>query len=386
MDGIRLAVLATQASVMTESEEYARTRGKKLPGPRSFELFGFDFAIDADLKPWLLEANVTPDMLPGDPEPMATWAWNATEGCLKVITGHQSGELKLPSAEDLEADPSGGEDKPPPDRLLQEIESNPEHTAFCLRSRVNSIPKGLVCGYEVPNCNNWRLIYVEAAYPVRDLLARHTMLQSRKFGTNAQSHDSVLRQRLLPMPDTQQPAAGSCSPSLDASPKANHRRTPSLRCDSVPLRKAAAESARESASASTYSPKSPASLSEAPTLGTYPAKHRATASGTASSHLAAMLAASQARAESQQQRTESQQQQQQQQQQLQRVSSPAMGRLSPTQSPTINNHQRYILEPQSPTKVMPTMKGLGNLGMGIRGMSYSSMRLPPLQQLPKEAP
>lgn len=368
LDGIRLAVLATQASVITECEEYRR--GKKLPGPRSFELFGFDFAIDADLKPWLLEANVTPDMLPGDPEPMRTWAYDATEGLLKVVTGVQSGELKLPSAADLAAAPEGSEDNPPPDRLLQVSDDDSEHTAYCMRSRVNSIPRGLVSGYEIPNCSPWRLIYIEAAHPERDLLARNNVLKSRKFGMQEQkSHDQVLRHRLLPMPETEKGATSTCpspgcpSPSLESSPKATFKRRVQsmLSSSSGALRKAAAEGARESetqARAAAPIPPSPEESPSAPqapaatSIPLTPGEFLSPQAIPAGSHIRELLAVSQARADAQQQ---------QQMQQFQRALSPAMCRRSQPQSPTQSS------------QAMPLMKGLG-----IRGMSYSSMRLPPL--------
>eukprot|EP00931_Biecheleriopsis_adriatica_P104052 TRINITY_DN787_c1_g1_i1.p1 TRINITY_DN787_c1_g1~~TRINITY_DN787_c1_g1_i1.p1 ORF type:complete len:761 (-),score=124.31 TRINITY_DN787_c1_g1_i1:14-2062(-) len=199
LDGVRLAVLATQAAVVTDSEEYRRSRKTPLPGPRCFELFGFDFALDADLKPWLLEANVTPDMLPDEPEPIKSWARDATEGLLKIVTRSQSGELRMPAPADLATEPEGVAAA----RLLEPDGSDAGHSEFCLRRRVNRIPPRLVSGFEIEDCSPWRLVLAEEPELERSLACRHSTLSSRHWGERllsgkAQSHDQVLRHRLLP--------------------------------------------------------------------------------------------------------------------------------------------------------------------------------------------
>jgi hypothetical protein len=50
-------------------EHYVMSAMKKNQMYRTncFEIFGFDILIDSDLKPWLLEVNLSPSLVPDSP-------------------------------------------------------------------------------------------------------------------------------------------------------------------------------------------------------------------------------------------------------------------------------------------------------------------------------
>jgi len=72
------------------------------PYPNTFELFGFDFALDSEYRPWLLEVNKSPAML-GDCEvpELLKWAEDASEAMLQMSMEYYEGKFVIPSPEEL---------------------------------------------------------------------------------------------------------------------------------------------------------------------------------------------------------------------------------------------------------------------------------------------
>ena len=63
LDIVRAVLLASRDEVLRAERESRRKRKPGPSGPRAFELFGLDVALDEDWRPWLLEVNTSPNML-----------------------------------------------------------------------------------------------------------------------------------------------------------------------------------------------------------------------------------------------------------------------------------------------------------------------------------
>eukprot|EP00929_Paragymnodinium_shiwhaense_P058421 TRINITY_DN29250_c0_g1_i2.p1 TRINITY_DN29250_c0_g1~~TRINITY_DN29250_c0_g1_i2.p1 ORF type:complete len:762 (-),score=158.68 TRINITY_DN29250_c0_g1_i2:492-2777(-) len=97
---VRAAVLASQVDV-----------GKHPPG--CFELFGFDFILDEDMWPWLLEANSSPDLCEDAGPSLRRMTEGALNEMLRLVLGLRTGSVQLPdktagSAECDETVPGSG--------------------------------------------------------------------------------------------------------------------------------------------------------------------------------------------------------------------------------------------------------------------------------------
>lgn len=234
-------------------------RKKKLDssvGPRAFELFGFDFAVDEAWRPWLLEANSSPDMLRSCVVPeIQSWAEEATESMLRIALLYRSGGLNLPKPGELEkcSDP-GTPSGAPAERLFEasELEGEGHCRERCYGEAVARLPQCLVRGMELgPECGGWRLIQRErtvdeAAVWQSYVAQEHDVCD---MASENLSHGRVLRELLLPCGSSQRRQAA-------AEQQQQRRGAASVRAGA-----SAAAALRPAASASSRSLRSSRSLS-----------------------------------------------------------------------------------------------------------------------------
>ena len=81
-------------------------------GSRAFEILGFDIMIDDELRPWLLEVNVSPDVSHSTPV-TASLAKAATRDLLALVL-----DEGVPDGSPFEA---GGDQALPPTRFSPEV-------------------------------------------------------------------------------------------------------------------------------------------------------------------------------------------------------------------------------------------------------------------------
>uniref|UniRef100_A0A7S4PSB1 Tubulin--tyrosine ligase-like protein 9 n=1 Tax=Alexandrium monilatum TaxID=311494 RepID=A0A7S4PSB1_9DINO len=206
LDGVRASLLAVRDGVLGVEMDFKKRRKlDSIAGPRAFELFGFDFAVDEAWRPWLLEANSSPDMLRSCQVPeIVSWAEEATESMLRIALLHRSGGLGVPKASELEkCSPPGSSSVEPAERLFEAADlAGPCHCREkCYGEAVAKVPECLVRGMELgPECGGWRLILRERTVD-EALVWQSYVAQEHDVcdipGENL-SHGRVLRDFLLP--------------------------------------------------------------------------------------------------------------------------------------------------------------------------------------------
>lgn len=125
LDAVRALLFAAQPSILScrrrPSQGSPTASGQvQLDGPRAFELIGMDFAVDDTWRPWLLEANMSPNMCEDcrgeHASTLRAWAQEATASLLSIVVAHHNGQLPIPSVAELEALSAG---QAPSARLFQ---------------------------------------------------------------------------------------------------------------------------------------------------------------------------------------------------------------------------------------------------------------------------
>ncbi|CAJ1354883.1 unnamed protein product [Effrenium voratum] len=220
LDAVRFALFAARAAMTGLPPRAA--------GGKAFELFGLDFGLDENWRPWLLELNTSPCMLDDCKgqyeEAIKSWAWEATEGLLRMVLALHDGSWKLPSPSELQEKAEGT----PCERLFEE-----GCCSSCLAQIVSQTPTSLAAGLSLDGpCGRWRLVLREKALDEMALRQAHEALQRRMFqgiSANELSVSKLLREWLLPAEEVVeqevQSMSKTCSKSLRRATSQPARRT-----------------------------------------------------------------------------------------------------------------------------------------------------------------
>lgn len=244
LDAVRAALLASRDTVAGAAQEYRTNHGgRDCPlGPRAFELFGFDFALDEDLFPWLLEANASPDMLREcevENGALQTWAENATEGLLNIVLSyHYSKTLKIPKTKELE-EQEVTESRP--ERLFAPNESGVwsghSHNS-CYGQIIAGIPACLVRGFSLgAPYDRWLLIIREKTQDESALRKSYVMQKTHSCISGEDlGHMQVIRETLLPIPGhlRQNKSQSRLSSVTDKATRPQSLSSPSKRSSDAP--------------------------------------------------------------------------------------------------------------------------------------------------------
>lgn len=266
LDSVRATLLATQSKVLARGQDLLLQAANQAQvergtsGPNAFELFGFDFVVDEDFRPWMLEANVSPDMLSEcDIDQLQGWSEKAIEGLLGIVLAHRGKTLNIPKIQELQAwgtnagssrsivnamqEQSAGTTKSSDElvvseRLFGRDEDGGDFQAhdsnLCYGSIVSKIPECLVRGLDLgPPCNGWLLFLREKSLEeskTRSNWMQHAAASFSLEGSEEFNRLQVLREILLPVPRRLQPLQANDAPPVlqrpsSMRPSSMHRKS-----------------------------------------------------------------------------------------------------------------------------------------------------------------
>jgi len=164
LDQIRAALLACRDAVKVSGETY-RASKEVSAGPDAFEMLGMDVAIDSDMRPWLLEVNVSPDTLGmTGVDWLQAFAYEALESLLGIVLDSHDSILDLPS--DVELGKMKGADGL--ERLFTSKVLAKGHGDRCYGRLVAETPPALVGGLDLGgDFGKWLLAFRESAANAR---------------------------------------------------------------------------------------------------------------------------------------------------------------------------------------------------------------------------
>lgn len=222
LDAVRASLFAVRDGVVgTEMDHIKHLKTGAPRGPSAFELFGFDFAVDSDMRPWVLEANTSPDMLRTCEIPeIVEWADMATEAMLRLAFSYHARKLRIPKPSELEQrhceEPIGA-------RVFQPGFTCGGHCepGTCFGEAVAKVPRCLVKGYDIgeASAGGWLLILRERVVDESMLWKSYTACELTLAGDPNETrhlHSRVLRDWLLPVPVP--PREEAAQAAADASP------------------------------------------------------------------------------------------------------------------------------------------------------------------------
>mmetsp|Transcript_26707 Transcript_26707/g.61475 ORF Transcript_26707/g.61475 Transcript_26707/m.61475 type:complete len:757 (-) Transcript_26707:44-2314(-) len=206
LDAVRAALLAARDGVLGCCHDERIRR----QSPRAFELFGFDFALDEDWRPWLLEANISPNMLEDCTSAHAVelveQSKSATRSLLTIAVACHRKQLQIPTAAELVNREATEEVTAPVERLFSETQTHAEDT--CYGAAVAQVPACLVRGLQVhPICGDWLLVLRQRAVDEASILRSYRWQQKvQPSGPQECTAGKVLRDWLLPLPSNREAA------------------------------------------------------------------------------------------------------------------------------------------------------------------------------------
>eukprot|EP00929_Paragymnodinium_shiwhaense_P031161 TRINITY_DN17529_c0_g1_i1.p1 TRINITY_DN17529_c0_g1~~TRINITY_DN17529_c0_g1_i1.p1 ORF type:complete len:663 (+),score=153.11 TRINITY_DN17529_c0_g1_i1:89-2077(+) len=147
MDAVRAAFIASKELSFGPAVHGRERRGVNQGVPNAFELFGFDFCLDDEWRPWLLEVNRSPAMLDDCwIDDLWNFAESATETMISTSLAYYKGELEVPTPEQLQY--ASGKYVPDTERLFPDSMRTPKSTrpGGCYGEAVMQTPESLVHG------------------------------------------------------------------------------------------------------------------------------------------------------------------------------------------------------------------------------------------------
>lgn len=167
---------------------------------RLLEFFGLDFALDENMRPWLLEVNLGPDYLHRCETPeLVEWADEALRSLVATALAYHLGALQIPTDAELEASLSPRDTGVIPG-LFSTLANAGEHSERCYGCHVASTPRPLKLGLDIGSpCGGWLLIYKERTFNEGSVIAvEDTALE----GLDSKDHNEAGGVDSMPVPLT----------------------------------------------------------------------------------------------------------------------------------------------------------------------------------------